>query len=62
MSAPMTEHPMTKFNMLNFRRQSAAKFVCNQRTNTETKKTETYYDIQNEGGWSFKVVSPPCNA
>ncbi len=58
----MTEYPMTKFNMLNFRRQSTAKFVCNQRTNAETKKTETYYDIQNEGGWSFKVVSPPCNA
>jgi hypothetical protein len=62
MSAPMTTYPITKFNMLNFRRQTAANFVSTQRPNKETGKTETYYDIQNDAGYAYKVVTPPCNA
>jgi hypothetical protein len=57
-----TTYPMTKFNMLNFRRQSEAKFVSTQRPNRETGKSETYYDIQNDAGYGFKVMTPPCNA
>ena len=54
--------PMTNFNMLNFRRQSAPKFTSSQRLNKSTNKQETYFDIQNDAGYGFKMITPPCNA
>lgn len=54
--------PMTKFNVLNFRRQSAPKLTTSQRLNKRTNKQETFHDIQNDAGYSFKMVTPPCNA
>jgi len=53
---------MTKFNVLNFRKQSAPKLTSSQRVNKRTGKPETYHDIQNDAGYSFKMVTPPCNA
>jgi len=54
--------PMTNFNMLNFRRQSAPKFTSSQRLSHATGKQETFYDIQNDAGYGFKMMTPPCNA
>ena len=54
--------PMTKFNVLNFRRQSAPKLTTSQRLNKRTNKQDTFHDIQNDAGYSFKMVTPPCNA
>ena len=53
---------MTNFSMLNFRRQSAPKFCSSQRLNKATNKQETYFDIQNDAGYGFKMITPPCNA
>ena len=55
-------YPMTKFNMLNFRKQSAGKFTSQQKQNPSTGKQETYYDVQNDAGYGFKVMTPPMNA
>jgi len=55
-------YPLTNFNMLHFRRQSAPKFTSQQKSNPSTGKQETYYDIQNDAGYGFKVITPPCNA
>ena len=54
--------PMTKFNFLNFRKQSAPKFTSQLKTNPTTKKQETFYDVQNDSGYGFKVMTPPSNA
>jgi len=48
--------------MLNFRSQSAAKFTSTQRLSKVTGKQETFYDIQNDAGYTFKMVTPPCNS
>ena len=48
--------------MLNFRRQSAPKFNTSTRANPQTGKQETYHDIQNDAGYAYKVVTPPCEA
>lgn len=58
----MASYTMTKFNMLNFRKQSAAKFTSQQKMNQTTGKQETMFDIQNDAGYGYKVVTPPCNA
>jgi len=57
-----TSYPMTKFNMLNFRKQSEGKFTSQQKQNPSTGKQETYYDVQNDAGYGFKVMTPPMNA
>lgn len=59
--AAMT-YPMTKFNMLNFRKQTSGKFTSQQKPNPSTGKQETYFDIQNDAGYGFKVITPPSNA
>ena len=48
--------------MLNFRSQSAPKFMSSQRMSKVTGKQDTFYDIQNDAGYTFKMVTPPCNA
>lgn len=30
--------------------------------NKRTNKQEAFHDIQNDAGYSFKMVTPPCNA
>ena len=57
-----TTYPMTKFNFLNFRKQSEPKFTSQLKTNPATQKQETYYDIQNDSGYGYKVMTPPANA
>ena len=52
-------YPMTKFNMLNFRKQSEGKFTSQQKPNPSTGKQDTYYDVQNDAGYGFKVMTPP---
>lgn len=54
-------YPMTKFNMLNFRKQSAPKFTAQQKLNPVTGKQDTVFDIVNDAGYSYKVLSSPCN-
>ena len=53
---------MTPFNKLNFRTQSVPTFKSEQKTNPTTNKPETRYKIQNDAGYDFKVITPPCNA
>lgn len=53
---------MTNFAVLDFRRQSSPMFSSSQRANKSTGKQETYHDIKNDAGYSFKMVTPPCNA
>ena len=53
---------MTRFNVLNYRRQSAPKLTTSHRMNKRTNKQEAFHDIQNDAGYSFKMVTPPCNA
>ena len=48
--------------MLNFRSQSVPKFLSSQRMSKVTGKQDTFYDIQNDAGYTFKMVTPPCNA
>ena len=45
-----------------FASQSAAKFTSTQRQSKVTGKQETFYDIQNDAGYTFKMVTPPCNS
>ena len=56
----MTSLP--NYAMLNFRSQSAPKFTSTQRLSKVTGKQETFYDIQNDAGYTFRMVTPPCNA
>lgn len=53
-------YPLPNYKMLNFRRQSAAKFNTSTRANPTTGKQETYHNIQNDAGYAYKVVTPPC--
>lgn len=53
---------MTNFAALDYRRQSAPLLSSSQRVNKTTGKQETYNDIQNDAGYTFKMVTPPCNA
>lgn len=53
---------MTNFAALDYRRQSAPLLSSSQRVNKATGKQETYNDIQNDAGYTFKMVTPPCNA
>lgn len=53
---------LPSYAMLNFRKQSTPKFSSTQRQNKVTGKQESFYDIQNDGGYTFKMVTPPCNA
>lgn len=50
------------YAVLDYRRQSAPMFTSSQRVNKSTGKQETYHDIKNDAGYSFKMVTPPCNA
>ena len=54
-------YPMTKFNMLNFRKQSSPKFTSQQKLNSATGKQETVFDIVNDNGYPYKVMTSPCN-
>ena len=58
----MSEFPITKFSMLNYKKQSAPKFVEATRISRRTGKQENYFDIQNDAGYGFKMMTPPCNA
>lgn len=58
----MSSYPLPKFNMLNFRRQSVPNFVTSTRANSVTGKQETYHDVQNDAGYAYKIVTPPCEA
>lgn len=62
MTTMTSSYPIANFFMMNFRKQTAAKFVANVRTNPETKKKETFYDIQNDAGYGYKVSTPPMEA
>ena len=53
---------ITKFNMLNYQKQSEPKFVEATRISRRTGKQETYFDVQNDAGYGFKMMTPPCNA
>tara|TARA_B100001059_G_scaffold187039_1_gene189116 strand:- start:195 stop:1778 length:1584 start_codon:yes stop_codon:yes gene_type:complete len=55
-------YPLPPFSLLNFRRQSAPKFVSKNKKNGVTGKMEMFHDIENDSGYSYKVVTPPCNA
>lgn len=57
MAAP---YSLPKFTMLNFRTQGELKFVEKQRPSKVTGKQETYYDFQNDAGYSYKLMTPPC--
>ena len=48
---------ITLFNMLNFRKQSAARFTSHQRLNPATGKLDTSFDIQNDAGYGFNDAS-----
>jgi hypothetical protein len=58
----MSTYKMTNFNALNFRKQGSAFFAEEKKQNPSTGKQETYYDIKNDAGYGFKVMTPPCNA
>ena len=58
--AASTTYSLPKFTMLNFRTQGDMKFVENQRMSKVTGKQETYYDFQNEAGYAYKLMTPPC--
>ena len=53
---------LPNYAMLNFRSQSAPKFMSTQRLSKVTGKQDTFYDIQNDAGYTFRMVTPPCNA
>ena len=55
-------YSLPNYNMLNFRRQSAPKFHSSTRANPINGKQETYHDVQNDAGYAYKVVTPPCEA
>jgi len=57
-----TTFKMTPFNMLNFRKQTAGNFTSKQKKNPASGKQETYHEIQNDAGYAYKVLTPPCNA
>ena len=58
----MSQFPMTPFSMLNYKKQSAPKFVEATRISRRTGKQENYFDIQNAAGYGFRMMTPPCNA
>lgn len=60
--SPTMAYPLPRFNMLNFRKQTAPKFVTTSKKNPTTNKQETYHSIENEAGYTYKVVTPPCEA
>lgn len=60
MSANTNTYPLPKFTMLNFRTQGEMKFVENQRLSKATGKQETFYDFQNQAGYGYKLMTPPC--
>ena len=53
-------YPLPKFTLLNFRTQGDLKFVETQRLSKATGKQETFYDFQNEAGYGYKLMTPPC--
>lgn len=55
-------YSLPRFDMLNFRKQSSPKFTSNTKKNPVSGKQETYHNIENEAGYAYKVVSPPCEA
>ncbi len=55
-------YPLPKFSMLNFRTQGAMKFTESQRMNKATGKQDTYFDFQNEAGYGYKIMTPPCES
>lgn len=55
-------YSLPRFTMLNFRRQGSPKFVSKMKKNPHTNKTETYEEIQNDAGYAFKAMTPPCLA
>ena len=62
MSSSMTNYPLPKFSMLNFRTQGDMKFAESQRLNKATGKQDTYFDFQNEAGYGYKLMTPPCES
>jgi len=57
-----TTYPLPRFTMLNFRTQGDMKFVESQRLSKATGKQETFYDFQNEAGYAYKLMTPPCES
>lgn len=55
-------YALPNFNMLNFRRQTDPKFLTTMKLNKATGKQESYHEVQNEAGYAYKVVTPPCEA
>ena len=53
-------YSLPKFTMLNFRTQGEMKFSESQRLSKATGKQETFYDFQNEAGYGYKLMTPPC--
>lgn len=62
MTESMTNYPLPKFSMLNFRTQGDMKFTESQRLNKATGKQDTYFDFQNEAGYNYKLMTPPCES
>ena len=55
-------YPLPKFSMLNFRTQGDMNFTESQRLNKATGKQDTFYDFQNEAGYNYKLMTPPCES
>ena len=55
-----SDYKFPPYALLNFRTQGDLSFKETSRTNPSTKKQETFYDFNNESGWSYKIVTPPC--
>ena len=55
-------YALPKFTLLNFRTQGALKFAESQRLSNATGKQETFYDFQNEAGYGYKIMTPPCES
>lgn len=54
--------PLPKFSMLNFRTQGELKFSESQKLSKITGKQESFCDFKNEAGFSYKLMTPPCEA
>ena len=53
---------LPRFDMLDFRKQTSPKFVSTTKKNPVSGKQDTYHSIENEAGYAYKVVTPPCEA
>lgn len=55
-------YSLPRFDLLHFRKQNAPKFVSTSKKNPVTGKQETYHNIENDAGYAYKLVTPPCEA